>query len=61
MIQPQQTRLGPVLLLEEKGKGKGDETENNYRALTESRMTFYSKKSIFHHIQCLLYKNEKTS
>lgn len=61
MIQPQQTRLGPVLLLEEKGKGKGDERENNYRALTESRMTFYSKKSIFHHIQCLLYKNEKTS
>ena len=50
MIQPQQVRLGPVLLPAEEGKGKGDERENNYRALTESRMTFHSKQSIFHHI-----------
>ena len=55
-----QERLGSVLLSGDKEKGKGDEWENNYRALGGSGMTFHSKQSMYHQVQCLWCTNKIT-
>ena len=55
-----QERLGSVLLSGDKEKGKGDEWENNHRALGGSGMTFHSKQSMYHQVQCLWCTNKIT-
>ena len=55
-----QERLGSVLLSGDKEKGKGDEWENNHRALGGCGMTFHSKQSMYHQVQCLWCTNKIT-
>ena len=49
-----------MLLSGYKEKGKDDERENNYRALGGSGMTFHSKQSMYHQVQCLWCTNKIT-
>ena len=49
-----------MLLSGDKEKGKDDERENNYRALGGSGMTFHSKQSMYHQVQCLWCTNKIT-
>ena len=49
-----------MLFSGDKEKGKDDERENNYRALGGSGMTFHSKQSMYHQVQCLWCTNKIT-